>query len=146
MSTPLRAALGTAAAASLILLVPGTAAATVIESTADVTENDVTASVSGVPLGTVCGATLTNQDTGAVVEAIAPTSPGDDGWQGYSWGGVPDGTYQVSHECTLDGVVVYAVTYHDLVAPQEIRPLFGSLGMGVGFVGEPGLIENLFAS
>lgn len=146
MPTPLRAALAAAAAAPLLMLLPATASAAAIESTADVIENDVTASVSNVPLGTLCGATLVDQDTGTVVEAIDPTSPGDDGWMGYSWGGVPDGTYEVRHTCTLDDAVVYTVTYRDLVAPAEIRPVFGSLGTGIGWTGEPGLIENIFGS
>ncbi len=141
-----RTALTAAAAAPLLLLSTGTASAASITSTADVIENDVTASVEGVPLGTLCGATLFDQTTGNVVEDVAPTSPGDDGWQGYSWGGVPDGTYEVRHVCTVDDEVVYTITYRDLVAPADIRPLFGSLDTGSGWVGEPGLIEQLFGS
>ncbi|TQF65541.1 hypothetical protein FK531_20780 [Rhodococcus spelaei] len=141
-SALLRTAIVTAAAAPLLVLAPAIASATAIESTADVIENDVTASVKNVPLGTLCGATLLDQATGTVVDDIAPTSPGDDGWQGYSWGAVADGVYQVRHQCTVDGAVVFEVTYRDLVAPAGIRPLFGSIGA----VGEPGLIENLFGS
>ncbi|MGW4478204.1 hypothetical protein [Rhodococcus triatomae] len=141
-----RTALTAAAAAPLLLFSTATASAASITSTADVIENDVTASVDGVPLGTVCGATLLDQATGTVVEDIAPASPGDDGWQGYSWGGVPDGTYQVRHVCTVDDGVVYTITYSDLVAPAEIRPMFGSVDTGSGWVGEPGLIEQLFGS
>ncbi|MFD1811570.1 hypothetical protein [Rhodococcus gannanensis] len=141
-----RTALTAAVAAPLLLLCIGTASAASITSTADVIENDVTASVEGVPLGTLCGATLVDQTTGTVVEDVPATSPGDDGWQGYSWGGVPDGTYQVRHVCTVDDDVVYTVTYTDLVAPAEIRPMFGSVDTGSGWVGEPGLIEQLFGS
>ncbi|MFC9786236.1 hypothetical protein [Rhodococcus sp. NPDC127528] len=145
-SALLRAAIVSAATAPLLVLAPAIASATSIESTADVTENDVTASVNNVPLGTLCGATLIDQATGTVVEDIAPTSPGDDGWQGYSWGGVADGVYQVRHHCTVDDTIVFEITHRDLVAPSPIRPMFGSLDAGSGWVGEPGLIENLFGS
>lgn len=144
--TLFRSMIATAAAAPLLLLSPAAASAQSIQSTADVTESDVTASVEGVPLGTLCGATLLEQATGTVVKDIAPTSPGEDGWQGYSWPAVADGVYQVRHQCTVDDTIVYAVTYSDLIAPNAIRPAFGSLGTGIGWVGEPGLIENLFGS
>ncbi|MFD4291952.1 hypothetical protein ACFWPA_04605 [Rhodococcus sp. NPDC058505] len=142
----LRSAIAAAATAPLLLLSATAASAASIVSTADVTESDVTASVDGVPVGTLCGATLIDQATGTVVEDVAPASPGEDGWQGYSWGGVADGVYQVRHVCTVDDAVVYTVTHSDLVAPNPIRPIFGSLGTGSGWVGEPGLIENLFGS
>lgn len=144
--TLFRSVLTAAAAAPLLLLTPAVASAASIESTAGVIESDVTASVEGVPAGTLCGATLVDQPTGTVVNEIEAASPGEDGWQGYSWPAVADGVYEVRHVCTVDDAVVYTVTYRDLVAPSPIRSMFGSVDAGSGWVGEPGLIEQLFGS
>ncbi|MFC4605656.1 hypothetical protein [Rhodococcus kronopolitis] len=140
----LRTALFSVTAVPLLFVSPGVASAAVVSS-ADIIENDVVASVEGVDAAALCGATLLDQGTGTVVGDIAPAAP-NDGWIGYSWPAVADGVYEVRHRCTVGDEVVFANSHRDLVAPNAIRPAFGSLGTGSGWVGEPGLIETLFGS
>lgn len=141
----LRTALFSATTVPLLFLSPGVASAAAVSS-ADIIESDVVASVEGVDASALCGATLLDQGTGTVVRDIAPAAPNADGWIGYSWPAVADGVYEVRHRCTVDGEVVFANSHRDLVAPAPIRPMFGSLDTGSGWVGEPGLIENTFGS